>query len=203
MQRKWYNESEVPQIVFLLEVTKCRESVTTSRPEASQVSNLICIRPLDDSMKGTRLCGQFDVCPFHLRANFPTLPSLFPQESFPFIVFTTAVPLFNLPHFFNPFLATFLGYSFLIHPVCATFPSFCFNISSCVLPIDLHDLIYFYDNLATSVHLLFLDWSSSILVHSVLLFLLWICVLGLILMYRMSTIRWSEKSSVFIKLICI
>lgn len=43
-----------------------------SFPVASPVSNLIYVWSLDDSMKGARLCGQFDVHPFHLRAFHPS-----------------------------------------------------------------------------------------------------------------------------------
>lgn len=50
-----------------------------SSPWHPPVFNLIYVWSLDDSMKGARLCGQFDVHPFHLRAFHPrttTVPSV-------------------------------------------------------------------------------------------------------------------------------
>lgn len=53
-----------------------------SSPWHPPVFNLIYVWSLDDSMKGARLCGQFDVHPFHLRAFHPR---------------TTIVPSFAIP----------------------------------------------------------------------------------------------------------
>lgn len=53
-----------------------------SSPWHPPVFNLIYVWSLDDSMKGARLCGQFDVHPFHLRAFQPR---------------TTIVPSFAIP----------------------------------------------------------------------------------------------------------
>lgn len=62
-----------------------------SSPWHPPVFNLIYVWSLDDSMKGARLCGQFDVHPFHLRAFHPQTTRsshLFPPSQSPYLFST-------------------------------------------------------------------------------------------------------------------
>ena len=81
-----------------------------SSPWHPPVFNLIYVWSLDDSMKGARLCGQFDVHPFHLRASddqiVPSVPSLAIPVSFLHLLSSSSLsPLLpELLRFFFPLL---------------------------------------------------------------------------------------------------